>query len=93
MALITTLLHDLYVDGTIFDFELKGDVLPDHMHLENANHISVMARGSVDVTGDPSLAGQIIEAGDVIDWPANVLHGFVAREDNTRMVQIQKKRQ
>jgi quercetin dioxygenase-like cupin family protein len=86
-----TLLTEYGVDGVIYDYEVAGELLEDHIHDELHNHITIIARGSFRVTGHASLAGEIYKVGDVIDWPPNVTHGFIALEDNSRMVQITKR--
>ena len=79
--------------GSIYSFEFKDDELPTHEHDENTNHISIIARGSFKCIGRPEIEGQIIKNGQVVDWEANEPHGFIALEDNSRMIQIQKKYQ
>ena len=74
--------------GTIYTFEKAGDALPMHTHLEGAEHITIVARGKVKVHG----SGWEMEksAGAVIDFPANQEHEFIALENNSRIVNIQK---
>ena len=37
--------------GTIYDFEVKDDVLPMHWHRPENTHISIVARGSFVAKG------------------------------------------
>jgi quercetin dioxygenase-like cupin family protein len=74
--------------GAIYDFPQKQDILPNHFHDDTTAHITIVARGSVKIT-----AGEWVydaHAGDVIDLPSNQYHEFVALEDNSRIVNIQK---
>ena len=74
--------------GTIYDFDLPGDELTKHTHDEATVHITVVARGSFDAYGDGWQ--QILSTGDVVDWMPNDPHGFIAREPNSKMVNIIK---
>lgn len=74
--------------GTIYDFEVIGDVLPMHWHREGLSHITVVARGSFTAKG-PNWEKKV-SAGDIIDWPSFQQHEFVALEDNSRLVNISK---
>jgi hypothetical protein len=78
------------VTGIVYEFEQAGDVLPVHVHTEDKNHISIIARGSFRCIGDPEIAGQVLPLGAVVDWPAHQEHGFIALENESRMVQISK---
>ncbi len=90
MAMLTKMFRFGSVDGTIYDFERAGDELAVHVHPPEANHISIIARGSFRCIGDPAIAGTVLMQGAVVDWPAGQEHGFIALEDNARMVQIKK---
>ena len=75
--------------GVIYDFEQTGDLLPKHMHDENSNHITVVARGKIKVySHDWEIEGS---AGTVWDFKPNEPHEFMALEDNSRIVNIIKK--
>lgn len=76
------------VSGTIYDFASVGDELPRHIHDERNNHITIIARGSFMAHKDNWQ--REVKAGDVIDWPANEYHWFIALEDNSRLVNILK---
>lgn len=74
--------------GTIFDFEIAGDVLPMHQHTEADVHITVVARGSFRAHGRGWE--RVAKAGDVMDWRPRDPHEFAALEDNSRIVNIVK---
>ena len=72
----------------IIDFPFSGGEFPIHVHDASSNHTTTVARGSIRDPHD----GAVYKCGDVIDWPAGVPHGFTALEDNTRLVNIGKRR-
>jgi quercetin dioxygenase-like cupin family protein len=74
--------------GVIYDFLSADDVLPMHQHTPETNHITVVARGSFRTHGNGWE--RTIKAGDVVDWPDNDPHEFIALEDNSRIVNIIK---
>lgn len=74
--------------GTVYDFENTGDILPNHEHDENTAHITIVAKGSIKVTGDGWT--QTWPAGRVAEIKANQAHEFEALEPNTRVVNIVK---
>lgn len=74
--------------GAVYDFELKGDILPMHWHGKDRSHITVVARGSFTARG-PNWERKV-SAGDVIDWGEYQQHEFTALEDNSRIVNISK---
>jgi quercetin dioxygenase-like cupin family protein len=74
--------------GTIYDFDEAGDELPRHVHGEHDIHITIVARGSVKISGDGWET--VANTGAVLDWDVGVYHGFVALEPNTRLVNIVK---
>lgn len=76
------------LQGTVYDFEQAGDVLPMHQHTEDNVHITIVARGSFKIHGN--AWGKIVKCGDVIDWRPNHPHEFIALEDNSRAVNIIK---
>lgn len=88
MSLLSRPLVAGNLTGTIYDFEVTGDVLPMHTHDETNAHITVVARGSVKASGEGWE--KVFKSGAVIDFPANQPHEFVALEDNTRIVNIVK---
>lgn len=73
---------------SIYDFAAEEDVLPMHQHTPETNHITVVARGSFKAHGNSWE--RILKAGDVVDWPDNDPHEFVALEPNSRIVNIVK---
>ena len=75
-------------NGTIYDFSLKDDILPMHVHDDTDNHITIVARGSLRAHGEGWE--RILNAGDVVNWEPFQQHEFIAIEDNTRIVNIRK---
>ena len=76
------------VSLVIYDFEKVGDTLPIHVHGDDNNHFTVVAKGKLRAFGNGWE--QIIEAGNVVDFEANDPHGFEALEDNSRIVNVVK---
>jgi hypothetical protein len=75
--------------GSIYDFEKVGDILPKHVHTEDNVHITIVARGRIKAfSHDWEKEGS---AGQVFNFRSNEPHEIVALEDNTRIVNIQKK--
>jgi len=89
VALLSKPLGAGKITGTIYDFEVTGDILPMHNHDENTAHATHVARGSVKASGQGWE--KQFKAGAVIDFPPNQEHQLVALEDNTRIVNITKK--
>jgi quercetin dioxygenase-like cupin family protein len=88
MSLLSSPLSAGRLSGTIYTFEKVGDVLPMHTHDEESVHITIVARGKIKVSG---LGWEMDKsAGAVIDFPPNQAHEFIALEDNSRIVNIQK---
>jgi quercetin dioxygenase-like cupin family protein len=90
MALITRPVMLGALKGVVYFFEKAGDELPVHVHDETTNHITIVSIGSFRCVGNAAILGRIIEQGQVIDWPANQPHGFVALSDGAKMIQINK---
>ena len=76
------------LNGAVYDFPEIGDVLPMHTHTEADVHISIVAKGSFRAHGVDWE--KVLVCGNVIDWPANYAHEFVALEPNSRLVNIIK---
>lgn len=74
--------------GAVYDFEKKGDILAKHNHTEEDVHITIVCRGSVMCHSHDWE--RVVESGGVINFRADEPHEFVALEDNTRIVNIQK---
>jgi len=75
--------------GSIYDFEKAGDILPKHVHTEENIHITIVARGSIKAySHDWEKEGS---AGQILNFKPNEPHEIMALEDNTRIVNIQKK--
>lgn len=75
--------------GTVFDFEVAGDVLPKHTHDETNVHITVVCKGKIKAYSHDWE----VEAtpGQVVDFRAGEPHEIMALEDNTRIINIVKK--
>lgn len=72
--------------GVIYDFEHVGDVLPKHVHGDEDNHITIVARGKLKAS---SHDWEIVAiAGQVLVFKPNEPHEFEALEENTRIVNI-----
>lgn len=91
MALISEPFEAGDLRGTKHTLEKAGDVFPVHAHGESDVHISVVARGSLRCIGRAAIEGEIIKAGDVIDWNAGEPHGFVALDDGSVLVNVIKR--
>jgi quercetin dioxygenase-like cupin family protein len=88
MALLNKPLLLGNIRGTIYDFELEGDVLPLHNHGHDSVHISIIAKGSFRAFGREF--DQTLPTGTVLDWQAGVEHGFEALEPSSRLINIIK---
>ena len=76
------------ITGIVYSFEKTGDILPMHTYPEGQEHITIVVCGKIKVNGD-SWNNEYSE-NEVIDFPANQAHEFIALEDNTRIVNIRK---
>jgi quercetin dioxygenase-like cupin family protein len=75
--------------GGLYDFEKAGDILPKHVHTEDNIHITIVARGRIKAySHDWEIEGV---AGQIMDFRPGEPHEIMALEDNTRIVNIQKK--
>lgn len=88
MSLLNQPLNAGKLSGTVYTFEVAGDMLPMHTHTEGNAHITIVARGKVKAHGNEWEAEY--SAGAVIDFPDNQSHEFIALEDNSRIVNITK---
>jgi quercetin dioxygenase-like cupin family protein len=68
----------------------KGEGLPLHDHDEATAHVTIVAKGSVTISG-PSIETQTLVAGNVYDFPARSPHEIIALEDGTVIVNIPKR--
>ena len=75
--------------GTIYDFEVVGDVLPKHVHTEENVHITIVARGRIKAYSHDWE--KEASAGQIVDFRAGEPHEIVALEDGTRIINIVKK--
>ena len=77
------------LNGTIFDFEKAGDVLPSHIHDETNVHITIVCTGKIKAySHDWNIEAT---AGKVVDFRVGEPHEIMALEDNTRIINIVKK--
>lgn len=89
--LITKPLEAIGVLGTIYEFELAGDTLEPHIHeTHELNHMTVVAAGKFEILGDARWNGKQLIAGQVLDWPVGVEHGFRALTPGSKIVNIRK---
>lgn len=77
------------LNGKVHTFAAGGG-LPVHYHQAGREHITVVLAGSFLCRGNNAIEGQVIKAGDVLDWPSGEPHGFEALEDNSSFLQIGK---
>ena len=75
--------------GTIYDFDLVGDIVPKHVHDENNVHITIVARGKVKAYSHDWE--KEATAGQVIDFRVGEPHEIMALEAGTRIFNILKK--
>jgi quercetin dioxygenase-like cupin family protein len=75
--------------GTIYDFEVVGDILPKHVHTEETVHITVVAKGRIKAYSHDWE--REASAGQILDFRAGEPHEIMALEDDTRIVNIVKK--
>jgi quercetin dioxygenase-like cupin family protein len=76
------------INGRTYIFEKAGEVIPMHTHTEDKTHITVVVCGKIKVQGS-SWDNEYGE-NEVIYFPENQEHEFIALEDNTRIVNIVK---
>ena len=77
------------IRGAIYDFAAIGDILPKHVHTEDNIHITIVARGRVKAYSHDWE--KEASAGQIIDFRPEEPHEIMALEDNTRIINIQKK--
>lgn len=75
------------IRGTIYDFAAAGDELPLHTHDRSSNHMTIVARGSVEEFGVDYR--KTLATGAIVVFQAGIPHGFRALEPGSRIVQIQ----
>lgn len=74
------------LNTTIYDFEFKGDTLPEHKHERGHTHITICAKGEVEVK-TPEWT-KIIKEGNIIEFYPHQIHSIVALTDDCRIVNI-----
>jgi len=77
------------IQGTMYDFEKVGDILPKHIHDEYSVHITIVARGKLKAYSHDWEKEAV--AGQLIDFRPGEPHELMALEDNTRIFNIIKK--
>ena len=77
------------LNGSIYDFELAGDILPKHIHDETNVHITIVCKGKIKAYSHDWEKEAV--AGQVMDFCAGEPHEIMALEDNTRIINIIKK--
>ena len=76
------------IKGSIYDFDVIGDILPKHSHTEDNVHITIVARGKIRAYSHDWQ--KEASAGQILDFRANEPHEIMALEDNTRIINIVK---
>lgn len=76
------------INGTLYDFEFAGDILPKHVHDEADVHITIVARGKLKAYSHDWEKEAV--AGQILDFRVGEPHELMALEDNTRIVNILK---
>lgn len=71
---------------TIYDFEFKGDILPEHKHARGQTHITICAKGEVEVI-TPEWT-KTIKEGNIIQFYPDQIHSIVALTNSCRIVNI-----
>lgn len=71
---------------TIFDFEFKGDTLEEHKHERGQTHITICAKGEVEVI-TPEWK-KTIKEGNIIQFYPHQMHKIIALTDDCRIVNI-----
>jgi mannose-6-phosphate isomerase-like protein (cupin superfamily) len=95
MSLLNAALVAGDLRGTVYTFQVAGDVLPLHVHGPFDAHITIVARGSVRVENGIMKDGSflieetmVLGAGRCIDTEPGVYHQFTATADDTRIFNI-----
>lgn len=74
------------LDTTIYDFEFKDDLLTEHKHPKELTHITICARGEVEVIFyDRSIT---LKEGNIIEFFPGQMHAIKALVDNSRIVNV-----
>lgn len=79
------------VSGTIYEFENAGDILAKHVHTEDNVHVTIVTNGKLKAySHDWSIEAN---PGQIIDFKVGEPHELMALEDNTKVINILKKKQ
>jgi quercetin dioxygenase-like cupin family protein len=76
------------LDGTLYTFANAGDTLPMHDHDAATAHITIITRGSFQVSG-PGWS-QSAAPGPVLSFDPGNPHQFVAMQADSRLLNILK---
>jgi len=77
------------INGTMYDFEKAGDIVPKHVHGVSDVHITIVARGKLKAYSHDWE--KEATAGQIIDFRVGEPHELMALEDGTRIFNILKK--
>ena len=70
----------------IYDFEFKGDELSSHSHEANQTHITICAKGEINVV-TPEWT-KTLKEGNIIEFYPKQEHSIIALTDDCRIVNI-----
>lgn len=70
----------------VYDFEFKGDSLPEHSHEAGLAHITICAKGEIAVI-TPEWT-KTLKEGNIIEFYPKQVHSIVALVDDCRIVNI-----
>jgi quercetin dioxygenase-like cupin family protein len=77
------------IRGSVYEFDVAGDMIPKHVHDENSNHITIVLAGRIKVySHDWEMEADV---GRVLDFEPEQPHEILALEDNTKIINIRKK--
>lgn len=74
------------LDVVIYDFEYKDDILESHSHGRGDTHITICARGEVEVIFQDKTV--TLKEGNIIEFFPLQKHAIKASTDNSRVVNI-----
>ena len=66
-----------------------GDILPMHTHDETTAHVTIVARGQIEMRTAKTLDGESethqLKEGYLVDTPPGIYHEFIAKTDGARI--------
>lgn len=74
------------LNTTIYDFEFKNDILPSHSHNKGNTHITICAKGEVEVIFPDKTI--FLKEGNIIHFFPGQEHAIKAVTDDSRIVNI-----